>query len=269
MKQQNLRRLFRKEGLKVGHALFEFNTPGIGQILNVSGVDFVFLDMEHSGFGMMETKQLIAYLRAGDLPVLVRPPSKSYHHIARVLDVGADGVMLPMVANASEARQALTHLRYPPQGHRGVAIGIAHDGYAPAAPSQTLAAANRRIAMAALIETAEGVDDIDNIAATPGVDCLWLGHFDLSASLGVPGQFEHPAFVAAERKIRQAATRHSKALGFLVTDADQGAKSYARGYDVICYQLDVGAYRDAMTQGITQLRFACAKRKPRSKDSKS
>ena len=248
MKQQNLRRLFRKEGLKVGHALFEFNTPGIGQILNVSGVDFVFLDMEHSGFGMMETKQLIAYLRAGDLPVLVRPPSKSYHHIARVLDVGADGVMLPMVANASEARQALAHLRYPPQGHRGVAIGIAHDGYAPAAPSQTLAAANRRIAMAALIETAEGVDDIDNIAATPGVDCLWLGHFDLSASLGVPGQFEHPAFV---------------------TDADQGAKSYARGYDVICYQLDVGAYRDAMTQGITQLRFACAKRKPRLKDSKS
>ena len=108
MKQQNLRRLFRKEGLKVGHALFEFNTPGIGQILNVSGVDFVFLDMEHSGFGMMETKQLIAYLRAGDLPVLVRPPSKSYHHIARVLDVGADGVMLPMVANASEARQALS-----------------------------------------------------------------------------------------------------------------------------------------------------------------
>jgi len=116
MKQQNLRRLFRKEGLKVGHALFEFNTPGIGQILNVSGVDFVFLDMEHSGFGMMETKQLIAYLRAGDLPVLVRPPSKSYHHIARVLDVGADGVMLPMVANASEARQALAHLRYPPAG---------------------------------------------------------------------------------------------------------------------------------------------------------
>ena len=120
--------------------------------------------------------------------------------------------------------------------------------------------------MAALIETAEGVDNIDKIAATPGVDCLWLGHFDLSASLGVPGQFEHPDFVTAERKIRQAANRHSKALGFLGTDADEAAQSYGKGYVVICYQLDVGAYRDAMTHGIAQLRSACAKRKPRSKD---
>ena len=269
MKSQNLKRLFRRQGLKVGHALFEFNTPGIGQILQASGVEFVFLDMEHSGFGIMETKQLIAYLRAADLPVLVRPPSKSYHHIARALDVGADGLMLPMIGSASEARDVLSHMRYPPEGHRGVALGVAHDRYAITGTSDALAAANRRIAMVALIETPEGVDDIDNIASIRGDDAIQIGHFDLSASMGIAGLFDHPDFVAAERRIRRAVARHRKSLAYLVTDAIQGAALYSKGYDVICYQLDVGAYRDTLTNGIAELKSACTRRKPRARGKRS
>ena len=97
MSRPNLKRLFANNKLKAGHSLFEFSTPGIGQILGTTGIDFVFVDMEHSGFGISELKKLVTSLRAADLPALVRPPSKSYHHIARVLDVGADGLLLPMV----------------------------------------------------------------------------------------------------------------------------------------------------------------------------
>ena len=90
MPRANLKRLFSSDKLKAGHALFEFSTPGIGQILGGTGIDFVFVDMEHSGFGISEIKQLVTSLRAGNLPALVRPPSKNYHHIARTLDAGAD-----------------------------------------------------------------------------------------------------------------------------------------------------------------------------------
>ena len=91
MARANLKRLFASEQLKVSHALFEFSTPGIGQLLGSAGVDFVFVDMEHSGFGISEIKGLVTSMRAAGLPSMVRPPSKSYHHIARTLDVGADG----------------------------------------------------------------------------------------------------------------------------------------------------------------------------------
>ncbi len=261
MARANLKRLFASEQLKVSHALFEFSTPGIGQLLGSAGVDFVFVDMEHSGFGISEIKELVTSMRAAGLPSMVRPPSKSYHHIARTLDVGADGLLLPMVASADEAREIIKHMYYPPKGHRGIALGIAHDGYAPRTPSAALAAANRRIAMAALIETAEGVDNVEAIAAVPGVDCLWLGHFDLSASLGIPGQFDHPDFVRAERRIRRAARRHGKALGFLVVDAKQGSDCFRKGYDVICYQMDTLTYQQTLSQGIGDLRRRCGRAK--------
>jgi len=130
-----------------------------------------------------------------------------------------------------------------------------------AASAAALAAANRRIAMAALIETAEGVDNVEAIAAVPGVDCVWLGHFDLSASLGIPGQFDHPDFVRAERRIRRAARRHGKALGFLVVDAEQGADRFRKGYDVICYQMDTLTYQQTLSQGIGELRRRCGRAK--------
>ena len=265
MPRPNLKRLLASDKLKAGHSLFEFSTPGIGQILGATGIDFVFVDMEHSGFGITELKQLITSLRAANLPSLVRPPSKSYHHIARVLDVGADGLLLPMVATADEARQIVLNANYPPQGQRGIALGIAHDGYHPQTPHKALQSANRRIGIAALIETVEGVQNVDEIAAVDGVDCIWLGHFDLSASLGIPGEFDHPDFLQSERKIRKAARKHGKALGFLVVSPEQGIDRFQKGYDVICHQTDVGLYRQTLTTDIENLRVGCSRSKGRKK----
>ena len=265
MSRPNLKRLFANNKLKAGHSLFEFSTPGIGQILGTTGIDFVFVDMEHSGFGISELKKLVTSLRAADLPALVRPPSKSYHHIARVLDVGADGLLLPMVGNADEARTIVQHANYPPRGHRGIALGIAHDGYRARSPHAALQSANRRVGIATLIETVEGVQNVDEIAAVDGVDCIWLGHFDLSASLGIPGEFDHPDFQRAERKIRQAARKHGKALGFLVVSSKQGIDRFRKGYDVICHQTDIGLYQQTLTADIEDLRIGCSRSKGRNK----
>ncbi|MCH8155987.1 MAG: hpch/hpai aldolase [Proteobacteria bacterium] len=267
MAQANLKRLFASAGLKVGHAIFEFDTPGIGQIVAAAGVDFVFLDMEHSGFGFMEVKRVITALRAADIAALVRPPSNAYHHIARALDVGADGLAAPMVSSKAEAEEIVAHMKYPPQGHRGVALGIAHDRYRPGPTDRKLAAANRRTALAALIETAEGIENIDQIAAVKGVDCLWIGHFDLSAALGIAGQFDHPAFAAAADRVRRAARKHGKALARLAADAQGCAALYREGFDVVCYSGDLWVYQQALIDGVAALRAGCAKTKPRGAKS--
>ena len=265
MARPNMKRLFASSKLKVGHILFEFSTPGIGQILKTTNIDFAFVDMEHSGFGISEIKCIVTSLRAAELPSLVRPPSKNYHHIARILDVGADGLILPMVASAEEAQDIIQHMSYPPHGHRGIALGVAHDSYAPKTPAAALAAANRRIAMAVLIETVEGLENVDAIAAVSGVDCIWIGHFDLSASMGIPGQFDHPDYIRAEHRIRRAATKHGKALGFLVISPEQGIGCFRKGYDVICYQTDIQAYQQTLNRGIDKLRQGCARSKGRDK----
>ena len=265
MARPNMKRLFASSKLKVGHILFEFSTPGIGQILKAANVDFVFIDMEHSGFGISDIKRIITSLRAAELPSLVRPPSKNYHHVARVLDVGADGLILPMVGSVEEAQEIIQHMSYSPSGHRGIALGVAHDGYEPKIPAVALPAANRRIAMAALIETVEGLSNVDAIAAVSGVDCIWVGHFDLSASMGIPGEFDHPDYIKAEHKIRRAATKHGKALGFLVVSSEQGIACFRKGYDVICYHTDILAYQQTLSHGINELRKGCARSKGRSK----
>ena len=268
MARTNLKRLFAATAPKIGHAIFEFDTPGIGQIIAAADVDFVFLDMEHSGFGYMEIKRTITALRAGGIAALVRPPSNNYHHVARALDAGAEGLAMPMVSSKAEAEEIVAHMKYPPQGHRGVALGIAHDRYQPGPTDRKLAAANRRTALVALIETAEGIKNIDQIAAVAGVDCLWIGHFDLSASLGIPGQFDHPTFAKAEDRVRRAARKHNRALGRLAADAEGCAALYRAGFDVVCYSGDLWVYQQALIAGMAELRASCAKVKPRTRNAK-
>src|SRR5689334_2644261 len=226
MTQPGLKELAASRNPKFGHFIVEFATPGIGHILKSAGCDFVLLDMEHSGFGFETVKSVLRYLEAADLPAIVRSPSKEYHHIARACDMGAEGVMLPMVSGAKEARHILDCMKYTPDGKRGVALQVAHDRYRPGAVSEKFKAANARTTLFCQIETAEGVKNADAMARMDGVDCLWVGHFDLSVSLGIPGQFDHKDFKKAIDRTIAAAAKQGKALGRLVPTVEQGIELY-------------------------------------------
>ena len=137
-----------------------------------------------------------------------------------------------------------------PPGPRG-----AHFCSAPVA--EALNAANDRTTIFCLIETADGAENADAIAALDGVDCLWVGHFDLSVSLGIPGEFGHPKFQAAMDKIIAAAKTHNKSLGRLVPNTDQGIAHYKQGFDFCCYSGDVWVLRDALSAAMKTLREGC------------
>src|SRR4029450_9634179 len=125
MPGSGLKGMARERTVKVGHFIVEFVTPGIGHLLKNAGCDFVLFDTEHSGFHNETIKSVIRYFEAARLPVICRVPSKEYHHIGRAADMGAEGIMLPMVNDAAEARHVLDCLKYTPAGQRGVALGVA------------------------------------------------------------------------------------------------------------------------------------------------
>ena len=120
-----------------------------------------------------------------------------------------------------------------------------------------LAAANDRTVCIALIETAAAIADIDAIAAVPGLDMLWVGHFDLSTSLGIPGQFDHPDFIAAVDQVIKAVQSNDLSLGRMVGTVDEGIALNRQGFDFICYGSDISLLRDSVHQGIDALRRGC------------
>lgn len=256
---ESMREMARTRSLKVGHFVVEFATPGIGYVLRNAGCDFVLFDTEHSGFHTETIKTALRFFEAARVPAIVRVPSKEYHHIARALDMGAEGLMVPMVNDAAECRAILDCMKYTPKGRRGVALSVAHDHYSGGAVMEKLAAANERTVLFAQIETAAGVENVEEIAATEGVDCVWVGHFDLSCSLGIPGQFDHPKFKDAIARTIAAGRKHGKAVGRLVPDTATGIALFKEGFDFVCYSGDVWVLQQALTSAVNEIRAGCGK----------
>ena len=251
---------------KFGSFVIEFDSPGVGQILKAAGCEYALLDMEHSGFGYDQLKRMLRFYQAADLPVIVSTVGGDYDMVARALDMGADGIQPAKVGSAEEARAILDHVRYAPKGARGVALGIAHDRYRyrqrPAAPA--LRAANRDVVFFPKIETPEGIEEIEAIAALDGVDGIWIGHFDLSVAMGIPAKFDHPRFQAAMQRVGAACThvdkygksRISAACGFY-EDTETGVALHDIGVDFLCYSGDAWLVQRGVAEGIAALRRHC------------
>jgi 2-dehydro-3-deoxyglucarate aldolase/4-hydroxy-2-oxoheptanedioate aldolase len=257
MVDRGFRDLVETSGLKIGTYIGEFATPGIGQILRSADVDFAFVDLEHSGFTYETLKAVLRYLHGAGVASLVRPASREYHDIARALDMGAQAVIPPMMT-AAEAAEVAAFIKYPTQGTRGVAFGIAHDDYAPGAPAEKIRAANRKTAFMALIESAQGLDEVETIAATKGVDGLWIGHFDLSCSLGIPAEFDNPTFKKSVARIVKAARTRRKPIGFMAGTPADGARLYREGFSFVLYLGDVWLLQAALAAGARDMRAALA-----------
>jgi 2-dehydro-3-deoxyglucarate aldolase/4-hydroxy-2-oxoheptanedioate aldolase len=238
-----------------GTMAFEFFTPGLPQIVKSAGAEFLLLDMEHSATGIDVMKQQVSCCRGLDLVPLVRVPRAEYHFVARLLDAGAMGIMVPMVESAEEAARIASWCRYPPEGRRGAAFGVAaHDDYEGGAVPDLIAGANRRTLTIVQIETPLGAESVDAIAAVPGVDVLWLGHFDLTNFMGIPGEFAHPRYLAAVDALLAACRRHGKAAGFMALDEAWARDYRAKGFDIIAYGTDVTLLRTGLAKGLAALR---------------
>jgi len=256
MKPNLVKRALREGGVALGTMVFEFNTPGIGRIAAAAGAEFVIYDMEHTGWSIETIRGLMATTRAADTVPLVRVPATEYHLLSRPLDVGAMGLMVPMVESRGQAEAIVRSAKYPPLGRRGAAFGIAHDDYLGGDVVAKMASANDEVLLLAQIETAAGVEQVEAIAAVEGIDVLWIGHFDLTASLGIPAQFGHPDFLAAVERVVAACARHGKAAGIMAGDVESAGRWLEQGFRAVAYSGDLWIYQEALRRGLDELR-AC------------
>jgi 2-dehydro-3-deoxyglucarate aldolase/4-hydroxy-2-oxoheptanedioate aldolase len=235
----------------VGAMTFEFFSPGMSAILANSGCRFVFYDMEHTGLGFETLKWLFATCRGLPIEPMVRVPRGEYTYLARALDLGARGVMVPMVESAEQARSIVQACRYPPVGRRGAAFGFAQDDYRGGDVGAKIRAAHERTLVVAQIETERGLEDVEGIARVDGIDVLWVGHFDLSNFLGMPAKFDDPRFDAAMRRVAKVARDNGKVAGFMATDPAWIDRVREMGYTMIAVGTDVGLLASA-TQSLVQ-----------------
>jgi 2-dehydro-3-deoxyglucarate aldolase/4-hydroxy-2-oxoheptanedioate aldolase len=265
MRRNAVKRTIADGGVAVGTLVLEFGTTGLGRIAAGAGADFVLYDMEHSGWSIETVRTLMAATRGADIVPIVRPPASHYHLLSGPLDMGAMGLMVPMVETEDQARAIVRSTKYPPVGARGAAFGVAHDDYTGGDVAAKMRSTNDELLLIAQIETAAGLENVERIAAVDGIDVVWIGQFDLTASLGIPGQFGHPDYLRALERVVAAARSHGKTAGFMVTSVDEGRQLLGLGFRILAYWGDIWIYTRALEEGVAGLRAAAGAEDPGAK----
>ena len=207
-----------KQALKEGKTQFGCNTsmlrsPEVPRILAAAGLDWSYLDSEHGGFDLETLQDLIRAANEAGLCPIVRVADLQYPLVARALDCGAQGVLFPRVESPELLGRAISWTRFPPEGVRGYGLQPTHVGYEAIGMPDIIAHSNANTMVVLQIETKTALERIDELLSVPKIDAVMIGPADLSISLGVAGQFEHPILVAAIEKIRDACNRHGIAPG--------------------------------------------------------
>lgn len=236
----------------LGMFAIEFASTGLARTAASAGADFIVFDQEHTGWTTETIRELLASARASDIAPLVRVPTSDPHGIGIVLALGALGVMVPMVDTEEQTRSIVAAAKYPPVGARGFAVlyedehGGDVEGY--------MRAANRETAVIIMIETRRALENLDAIAAVEGVDVLWIGHYDLTASLGIPGQFEHVEYRSALRRVVEACDANGIAAGMSTDSLADAHELLDEGFRFVAYGHDLVLLRTALRSGIDDLR---------------
>lgn len=230
------------------------------EIVGMSGFDWVLIDIEHGAGSESQVLQQLQALEHTSAASIVRVESYQRQRFHRVLDFGAEGIMCPRICTLAEAEQAVKAIRYQPEGVRGVAklnrasrFGADFDEY--------YANHKKNLVCIIQIETTEILDSLDSVAATDGVDVLFVGPTDLSIALGVYGKPDHPKFIEAVKATADAAAKEGKAAGVLLKNPEEFKKYYDFGFRFIACGSDGGFVQDGaskMAENLKQLKEFCA-----------
>lgn len=213
--------------------------PAIAEIMARAGFDWLTVDLEHSVITIREAEELIRVINLCGVVPLVRLSSNDPVQIKRVMDAGAHGVIVPMVNSVEEARKAVESVRYPPEGKRGVGLARAQ-GYGSSFEKYK-EWLNQDAIVIVQVEHIKAVENLDAIMSVEGVDGFIVGPYDLSGSLGVPGQFDNELMIEAMNKIKTFMKSSSKIPGYHVVepDVDQLQQRVQEGYRFLAYSVDI------------------------------
>ena len=226
----------------------------VAEIMSRAGFDWLVVDMEHSAVDIASAQRLIQVIELSGVTPLVRVGANDPLLIKRVMDAGAVGVVVPMVNTKEEALRAVASVYYPPRGMRGVGLTRAQDYGADFEGYKRKSEENSVVIVQ--VEHIRAVENLEAILSVPGVDGFIIGPYDLSGSLGVPGDFDHPDVVAALARVGEVSRNMRPAPGFHSVSSDPALakKKIAEGYRFVGYSLDILLLGDAARGGVSAIR---------------
>ena len=223
----------------LGCMISEISTPNLPRILKAGGFSFVIVDCEHGAFDYSQIASIVAVANGIDLPAIIRVPEIRREGITKYLDMGADGLLVPMVNTAADAAEVVRYAKYAPVGRRGLSTQRAHTEYAPPPIADYMVQANRRTLVWVQIETQRAVCNVRDIAGTEGVDALLIGPNDLAVDYGCPGAYDTPAMQAGILTVIAAAREASKPSGIITGNShlihyyhDRGMTIFSCGSEI-------------------------------------
>jgi 2-keto-3-deoxy-L-rhamnonate aldolase RhmA len=233
-----------KRRLAAGEPIFgiTITTPAIDLAARAAslGFDFLWLELEHSPITLETVRHIVLATRGLGAVPLARVPVNELWTAKRALDAGVHGVIFPFTSTAALARQAVAACRYPPLGRRGSGAGLATSTWPD--PQRYYDSADANLLTIAIIEEAAALDEVEAIAATPGLDALFVGTSDLSFSMGFRGRQHERALDAAIARVRDAARRHGKAVGRPAGTVDDVRRFIDDGLNIFQTPTDVGFF---------------------------
>jgi 2-dehydro-3-deoxyglucarate aldolase len=250
--QKGLKKRLGKRELTIGSWL-QTGSPIVAEIMAQAGFDWLVVDMEHSATGIEKAQSLIQIIDLAGCVPLVRLSSNDPVLIGRVMDAGSHGIIVPKVNSVDDAVEAVKAVRYPPDGTRGVGLwraqgyGFDFDRYKKWQATESIVIVQ--------IEHIDGVNNLEKILRTDGVDGFIIGPYDLSASLGIPGELEHADFRAALAKILQTAKEIDALMGIhvVVPDPSVAKEKIKEGYRFIAFSIDTLFLGQSCRDGLNQI----------------
>ena len=240
--------------LVLGTIISEIRNPNIAYMLAQCGFEFFIIDNEHGSYNVETISNMVAAARGAGISVIIRIPEITRENILKPLDSGAAGLLVPMVNTVQEAKELVRHAKYPPMGNRGAALRRPHNRYAKVNAVEYLKQANDNTFIAVQAETTTSIENINEIACVEGVDCIFVGPFDLSISLGIPGQINHPLEKEAIEKIASACRKHNKIAGILMFDQELLQQWIDKDFRFAVYSSDITMLADAASAAVKELK---------------
>ncbi len=207
------KRQLRDGKLAIGLGLRQARTVDIAQVARTAGFDWLFIDCEHNSMDTDTAAQIASASLAVGITPIVRVPGHEHFHASRMLDNGAQGVVVPHVDTAEQAKRVVSQCRFPPLGHRSMGGGLQQLGFASMPVGDAARIVDEETLVVVMIESPAGVENCDAIAAVPGVDALLIGTNDLCFEMGIPGEFDDPRVDDAYRRVIAACRKHGKFPG--------------------------------------------------------
>ena len=254
LKPNRVKRILKEGGVCYGTMFRLLNTPHAISLGAAAGWDYIILDTEHGDYNSSQIADLSLVAKYEKITLLLRVPDKEYHLMARPLDLGIEGLILPRVDTPQQVEEIIRSTRYAPEGERGASISPVASRYRNVSGREYMEWANRELLNVIQVESEEALANLDALVSRSGIDATMIGPFDLSQDMGIPGELSHPRMEEAFRRVIEVCAAHGVAPGVHLQGVEDARRWVQEGMRFVTVSLDIQLFRTASVSLLSQLR---------------